>query len=758
MRNGSDISGRRPAFLVVLLWLGAAAILVSFAKEPSPGLQPGREPYLPDTCRSSEAEIRLGRLFPEQYRASTAVIVFQRAAGLTAEDRQRIAQLVDWIHHPVLPPDVPPERVEVLRRDLAGAPILGTITEPLLAGRLNSRDGTTTLLLVSLPDVFTGIRTQWAVEALAGHLKSMDLGGLAAEVTGNAGFYQNYTAAAQQSVDRSSVVAVGLVIVILLLIYRSPVAMLVPILTISLAVVVAMYLLYVLAPLGFAADPVVRMFVVVVLFGAGTDYCLFIIARYKEELQGGRSRREAMGATLRATRGVIIAAAATTICGLSLMALAQFLPMKKAGPSVAVALAVSCLAALTLAPALYLLAGNLIFWPPPRRKPAQGQPFATAPMAGLWERLSKFVVRWPFTVSLLTVAVLAVPSFYGFRAEPTHDVFGELSAHWSSVKGFNILKDKYTPGTMGPITILIEGQESFESGAGWTFLGQLSDALMKSGLVAEVVTPLQPLGPALPRLISLEQLPAGPIRDKVAGYFFAAGGRAARLEVLLNRGPYEDRSIAAARQIEQIAERQKAGAPFVTRVMLAGASMGIADLKDLSDRDYRVIVLAVLAAIYLILLVVLRRPILGLFLVLGTVLSFLAALGLADIVFGRLFGAPGLDWKVHFFLFVLLVAVGVDYTIYLCTRILQESAGHTAEEAIHTAMARTGGVISAAGVIVAGTFASMIAGTLSLTIELGLSLAVGILIDTFLVRPLFVPAVSLILSRLSAHWFRRFEL
>jgi uncharacterized membrane protein YdfJ with MMPL/SSD domain len=312
---------------------------------------------------------------------------------------------------------------------------------------------------------------------------------------------------------------------------------------------------------------------------------------------------------------------------------------------------------------------------------------------------------------------------------------------------------------MGPLTVLVESRTSLESKEGFAALGRVAATLRENPLVAEVVTPVQPLGSQQKPLASLDQVPKGPLREKLEDYFFAADGRAARFEVLLNRGPYEDDAVAAASQIRAALARAAQSDPALSAVALAGASPTLADLEDVTDRDYVRVFLAVLIAVYLILAALLRRPILAALLVGGTALSFLTALGIADLVFVRFLGAPGLDWKVKIFLFVLLVAVGVDYTIYLCSRIRQESlSGRSPEDSVRAAMVRTGGIISAAGLIVAGTFGSMMAGTLALTIQLGLALAVGILIDTFLVRPLFVPAAALLLSRLSRRWFKRFEL
>ncbi|NIA20876.1 MAG: MMPL family transporter, partial [Anaerolineaceae bacterium] len=451
--------------------------------------------------------------------------------------------------------------------------------------------------------------------------------------------------------------------------------------------------------------------------------------------------------SLRSTAMAIAASALTSVAGLSLMMLADFRPFQKAGSSIAVALAVGCLASLTLAPSLYLLAGRTIFWP--RKKIGPPKPLT----GDLWDRIAGAVTRRPLVATLLVLLVLAVPSINSLYTTTTNNIFDELSSDWTSVRGFEILKRDFSPGTMGPLTILVEteGQDNaLDDDLGWSLLLRLADRLSEHPMVDNVYCPAQPRGRGTTRYESIDDLdPDSPIMKAIAGYFFNADFTAARLEVFLKEGPYTDASVAAARQLQLIAQNVTSGAPGIKRVLMAGPSSTIADIKDVARRDFRITAAAVLIAVYVILLVVLRRPVLGLFLIGGTLLSFMTALGVADWVFVGLLGEPGLDWKIKFFLLVLLVAVGVDYNIYVCTRIGQERLRRPLTEAVRVALARTGGIVSACGIIVAGTFASMIAGTLSLMVQLGFALALGILVDTFLVRPLMVPAVALMLARVS---------
>ncbi|NLX57953.1 MAG: MMPL family transporter [Phycisphaerae bacterium] len=750
---------RRTAVLVLVAWILLAVGLAVTVHKNDADADDGAKLYLPDSRPSQAAQQRLREVFPGQCSYSTALVVLHSDDGIDLGQLigpdGAVARLVGWIRDPVeLPDTVSAHRADQVRRALRDAPVRSTATDLQLIHQLTARrdDGvvTSALVAVGMPDIFTARRTQAVVKALRGHLEAMQadgtLGRLQFDITGDAGFYLDYNDATAQSVERSTVVTVVLVMVILLAVYRSPVAVLVPLATLAAAVHVAMRTLYALAPLGLQADPAIEMLVVVILFGSGTDYCLFIIARYKEAAAAGGTLGEAMASALRGTGAAILASALTTMAGLSLMCLAEFRAFQKAGPSIAVALGVGCLASMTLAPALYLLAGRLLFWP------ARGGPAARSLTGGLWQRLAAAVTRRPMAATVLVLAILAAPSAASFTAATSYNIFDELSGGWSSVRGFEILRRDFSPGTMGPLTVLVRAPDGkgnlLDDAAAWSAMGRLADRLAADPMVENVFWPGQPLGLNTVRYPTPADLArSGLILRAVRANYYTDDRTAAKMTVLLREGPYADASIDAAGRLRHVAELAAADPEAPLETAIAGPSATLADIRDTSRRDFVVVTAAVLIAVYLILLVVLRRPVLGLFLIGGTVLSFTAALGAADWVFVRWLGETGLDWKVRFFLLVILVAVGVDYNIYVCTRIAQERRRLPLDEAVRVALERTGGIVSACGLIVAGTFASMIAGNLSLMIQLGFALAVGILVDTFLVRPLLVPAIALMLAR-----------
>ena len=237
--------------LIVAAWAALAVALALLVPGPLAESDDGTKMYLPEEYESQLAQKELRRLFPESYRPSLAVIVLHRPEGLTLQDMIRVRSLVDWLRRPALPQRWPAERRERIAAYLAEAPVVSAVTHPQLAARLNSIDRRSTLVVVGMPDIFTAQRSQYCVRAICIHLRQADLGGLESEITGDAGFYVNYNDAAEQSVDRSTLVTVVLVVLILLVVYRSPVGMLVPIITIALAVHVAMRTLYLLSPLGF---------------------------------------------------------------------------------------------------------------------------------------------------------------------------------------------------------------------------------------------------------------------------------------------------------------------------------------------------------------------------------------------------------------------------------------------------------------------------------------------------------------------------
>jgi RND superfamily putative drug exporter len=281
--------------------------------------------------------------------------------------------------------------------------------------------------------------------------------------------------------------------------------------------------------------------------------------------------------------------------------------------------------------------------------------------------------------------------------------------------------------------------------------------------LADVRSLAEPLGttPAARKaLASVGPLGAGVVREQAANYYVGAGGQVTRVELVLARDPFSEPGLRDLGELEsalraELPQELRAG----TEARLLGSAAGMRDLRDVTTHDRRRVDALVVAAVFVVLLVLLRRPLLSAYLILTVVFGYLTTLGLAYLLFAALESGPfpGLDWKVPFFLFTILVAVGEDYNIFLLTRVREEEREHGTTKGVTAALGKTGGVITSCGLIMAGTFASLFAGSLSEMWQMGFALSCGVLLDTFIIRPVLVPAFLLLVARWRVPAARRRE-
>ena len=745
--------------------------------------------FLPPSADSVKARQLLTEGFPEDRTRSTAVIVLARPGGLRPADYRYVARLSRWL----LSPEAP--------REVIG--VLSATETPYLRGKLDSRDGQATLVVVQFDTLFTTSPTQRAVESIQQYLKETPPE-LAVRITGEAALGRDYGFAVNESLDRTTVVTVVLVLTILVLVYRSPIAPVVPLATVGVSLVVSKALLALVAQAGADILPIAEIILVVVLFGAGTDYCLFLVSRYREELfrlhrAGGEDKplasaayaeggRRALGSVGKA----IAASSATDIIGLALMWFADFRGFRTTGPSIALGLGVTLAAALTFAPSLSILLGRALYGRAVRRQLRALAAVAGGPSRGngLWQRVADMVVRRPGRVLLVALLGFAPLAVLGLTMKPSYDLFSELPRSAESVQGYKLLGRYFGTGEAFPLTVVLRSRENLWEPETRRRLAALSERLLQYDLVSEVRSAARPLGrprdlgyllqqsrrlralgQRFGRLLGLESAPpAGPeemaemqgeaerltqaeiarlpILSRALGFYISPDGRVGRLDLLLREPGY---SRAATDFVEVLKRRLPAMLREVglvgTKTHLAGATAVINDIKQVTHRDfYRVMALVVLG-VGVILVPTLGEWAAPLYLLATLVLNYLATMGVAMLVFVVGAGRAGLDWKVQFFMFVLLIAVGVDYNIFIMTRIKEEVARLGLLEGVREAVVRTGGVISSCGLIMAGAFGSMMAGSLAVVVELGFAVAAGILLDTFIVRPIMVPAIVILWER-----------
>ncbi|GGS60961.1 membrane protein [Planobispora rosea] len=519
------------------------------------------------------------------------------------------------------------------------------------------------------------------------------------------------------SIDATLLAATSaVVILVLLLTYRSPLLWLIPFLAAGVALACSRAGNYLLAEYaGLTVNGQSGGILLVLVFGIATDYALLLVARYREELALHEDRHEAMAAALRRATPAITASAATVAAGLCCLLVAEQNATRGLGPVCAVGVACALAAMLTLLPALLVIFPRGVFWP---RVPVYGGAAETG--SRLWDRIGRVIARRPRTTWIGTAAVLG-----GLALTLTAVTVGPLAEADAyrtvpeSVRGAQVVDRYFGTGQEGSLVVLAPADE------------------------AERVAAAVAADPGVERIGDR----GGDGRpDNTGGQPDGTGGRPGDAAVtvdggVLLRGALKDApdSPAAYETVERL--RQIPGAT------VGGTAAVNLDGTLASERDLRVVVPLILGVVLVILVLLLRALVAPLLLMATVVLSFAAALGVSGLIFTELFGFAAVDTGVPLLAFVFLVAVGVDYNIFLITRVREEAALRGTREAALVGLSATGGVITSAGVVLAATFAVL--GVLPLVVlaELGFVVAFGVLLDTFVVRSVLLTALTLDVGR-----------
>jgi RND superfamily putative drug exporter len=602
--------------------------------------------------------------------------------------------------------------------------------------------------------------------------------GMELTLTGSAVMGRDQSVAELSSARATETLTGVLVVAILVLIYRSPLLALIPLATVFLSVKLSLALLAILAGAGLVTlFQTIPIYVTILAYGAGVDYCLFLTARYREELGAGKPPAEAVAATVASQGSTLTASAFTVICGIGMMWFAEFGKFHEAGIAIPISVALVLCATLTFSPALLRLAGRWAFWP----RGDMAVPGASGPSTpanpcdmihprGLsygWEAVVRAVSCRPGLTWTATVAVMAPFAVAALLLHDrvSYDLIGNLPATAPSVAGTRALQQHFPAGVTGPVELmLIDPKADFHGEAGHALVARLTDRLRERREeldIADVRSLTAPLGitPAAKEALAAPRLPEDVRRQILTEaaeqrYTSDLGERkatATRLEIIFETGPFDRESARSLSRVEQ-AIRQEL--PPDTRadaaMFVAGPTASVRDLANVMQRDRVRIEVLVMVSVFVVLVLLLREFVVPVYLLLSVLFSYFVTLGVTFAVFW-LFdprGFTGIDWKVAIFLFAILIAVGEDYNIFLMTRVREERRRLGPLRGIAEAVVRTGPIISSCGIIMAGTFASLLlAATLSEMRQLGFALAFGVLLDTFVVRSLLVPSFLVLLDR-----------
>ena len=665
-------AGRISKWLVVLAWIVAIVAAVPLAGRLE---DLGADGTIVEMPRGAEATkvAELADRFPDG-QVTVGIVVYARDTALTAADQAKV--------------------------DADRQALSTTATEPVRPA-IPSQDGRALLLVVPLDsnaETLTGdaqdVRTQ-ARSALPA--------GLQAKLTGPAGAALDAADAAERTDTRVTLVTVAMIAVLLLLIYRSPVLWLLPLISAGVAFMVVRAVQFVLGEYaGLTVNPENAAVLTVLVFGVGTDYALLLLSRYREELRQRADRHQAMAAALRGAVPAIVGSAATVSLGLLCLLAADMGFNYTLGTAGAIAVLSALVVTITLLPAILVILGRWVFWPLIPR-----QEDAPRARTRLWERVGRGVSRRPRLVWIaasLALGVLAL-GVIGMKTGLTDQQ--QISGTPESVAGQQLLAAHFPAGESRPADVVANAAAQ----------SQVQAALRSVPGVAEVREPV-------------------PSTD----------GSLVKFEAVLADPADSDEGEATVTRIRS-AVHAVAGAG----ALVGGATAERMERDAAQAHDRRVVPPLVLAVVFLVLILLLRALVGPLLLVATVVLSYFAALGASWLLFDHVFGFPAADAQLALVGFLFLVALGVDYNIFLVSRIRQEVGRHGHRAGVLRGLAVTGGVITSAGVVLAATFAALYLAPQLAFKEIGILVALGVLLDSLLVRSILVPALGLDVGR--AFWW-----
>jgi putative drug exporter of the RND superfamily len=685
------VSRRGTRWAVIAAWL-----VVALAMVPSQGPLQDVAADESDTflVRGSEsAEAR--RTIDERFRRGSetaAVIAYHRPGGITPADRDRITRDARAICASATIPSL----------TLVGTPYgLGCgETDPLDLSPgpalLTSPDHSVVLASALMSDDSTPV-AEAAVATIRGIVPppAGDRTGLRAYVTGEAGFEADRSEAVKGIDDTLLIVTCSVLLVLLLAIYRSPLVALVPLLVVGVAYLVSGGLTYALVRAGLTdVSGQTTSLLIVLMFGAGTDYCLLIVARFRDELRRTADTGEAMAHATERTGPAILSAGSIVVAVMLVLALADFNATREMGPILALGVAIMVVAGLTLLPAILAALGRGAFWPAVPRVGA-------APTPRVWPRVGRLVRRHPAPTATVVALVLVAGALGNLGGREPLDFSEAFRDPPESVRGEQVITERFVPGRAAPLNVI-------------------TDFDAREQVISALTTGRET--PVAEMHLTAGSLPGQP--------------QLALSEAYLALDPFADAATDAIPGLREAARRAAGGA------LIGGEVAETYDTRQALARDTRLIVPIALVLVLVILGLLLRAIVMPLYVIATVILSFAFALGVSSLVFTHLLDQPASDPSLALFAFIFLVALGVDYNVFLLARIREERATRATEEAVTVALERTGGVITSAGLVLAATFAVLMAVPLEALFQIGFVVAVGLLADTFLVRALLVPALA----------------
>lgn len=726
MRNffaswGRKVAGPRGRWVTLAIWIVAVVVLSLVFPSVNQEVTNSNN-LLPDEAMSNQAAKISDEQFPDD-NGLPLLLVWQRDGGLTDSDYESIQQIYEEADQDPLtgqsfiPPlhKAPPEALQESASEDGAA-----LTTPIFFDKETSTD--------TLKKAFDKLKGNISEEMDAKPFsEDLDSDGLHVRLTGPAAISVDATDLFSEADVTLLIATTILVLILLILLYRSPLLAFIPLIGVGFAYGAVNPILGWMAANGWiTVDSQATSIMTVLLFGAGTDYCLFLVSRYRDELHEESSKYKALNMSIKGAGGAIMMSALTVVLGLITLLLAQYESYDRFAIPFSMAIFIMGVAALTLLPALLSIFGRTSFFPfIPRTEEMtkqleqkKGKTLKWRKQRGRFSKgLGRLITGKPWTVIVVCVIVLGTLATFSTQIKYTYGLLDSFPEDMPSREGFAMISDHFPAGELAPTDVIVDNQGKNDS--------------------------VQKQLKSLPFVQEVSDADEGEKNSNIAQY-----------QVTLSMDPYATEAVEKIPELKETVEQhlEKAGVEHAEdHVWIGGETATLYDTEQVSDRDSSIIIPTVIIVIAALLLLYLRSIVAMVYLLVTVLLSYFAALGTGWLMIHFGYGTDAMQGLIPLYSFVFLVALGEDYNIFMISSIWKRRKTSSLKDAIAGGVVQTGGVITSAGLILAGTFAVLSVLPLEVLVQFGTVTAIGVLLDTFVVRPLLVPAITTVLGRF-AFW------
>lgn len=710
------VSSRKGRWVTVIVWVVIAGVLSSIFPNVNKEVD-NSAVNLPSSEMSVQAEKIAKEQFPN-YAGTPLLVVWYRDGGLNEEDFQSISNMYKYL-------DKKPLSEQNFIPPFSKMP-------PQSLKSLVSKDGTSIIAPIFMKKNASTDALSANIETLKKQLTQNDSKaifnnrlsdpGLHVRFTGPVGIATDATKLFSKADITLMISTVLLVLILLIILYRSPLLAIVPLIGVGFAYGVTSPVLGFLAKEGFiTVDSQATSIMTVLLFGAGTDYCLFLVAKYREYLLEETDKFKALKQAIHHSGGAILVSAITVVLSLLTLSLAHFGSYQRFAVPFSLVILIMGIVAITLLPALLGILGRVSFFPFIPRTAEMIKELEIKKGKKIQKRkahgrvsigVGNLVTKKPWTVIIISVVILSVLASFVPRVQYTQNLIESFPKDMPSREGFDLMAAHFSPGDLAPVQVIVNTE-----------------------------------GKTLPLVQKLSELPfVASVSDSAAGvknhdYF--------SVNLTLKDNPYDSKAVELIPKISDqvVSVLKDAEIKSNGHFWIGGETSSLYDTEKTTDRDYKLIVPTVIVIISALLLLYLRSIVAMVYLMLTVLLSYFSALGAGWLVIHFSLGIPAISGLIPLYAFVFLVALGEDYNIFMISSIWKNRKTQPHREAIAKGVSETSSVITSAGLILAGTFAVLATLPIQVLLQFGIVTAIGVLLDTFVVRPLLVPAITTVLGR-----------